>query len=79
MADVFDASTKTPLRMKVPITDDKLPPSGALNWGSIASESALSTHNGCGLHEGDRRSMEADGCLVDRELHARQEDRCQLS
>ncbi|MGA2137031.1 MAG: hypothetical protein ABSH50_32465 [Bryobacteraceae bacterium] len=56
MSSVFDASTKIPRRVKDPITDDTLPPSGSLNWKQITSDSALSGTTGadCMLVTGDR-------------------------
>ena len=56
MASVFDTANKIPRRVKDPITDDTLPPSGALNWKSITSDSALSSTTGidCMLVHGDR-------------------------
>jgi hypothetical protein len=46
MALVFDGAVKTPLRVKDPLTDDKLPGIASLSWGDIASESGLGSTTG---------------------------------
>jgi hypothetical protein len=53
---VFDGQTKIGRRVVDPLTDKKLPLSGALSWGSITTTTALAGTTGldCKLVHGDR-------------------------
>ncbi|MEW6366066.1 MAG: hypothetical protein AB1714_15660 [Acidobacteriota bacterium] len=63
---VFDKSTKIGRRVADPITDDTLPSSGSLSWGSITSDAALAGTTGvdCKLVHGDRW-QQIDGNLTE--------------
>src|SRR5580658_1004533 len=46
MGSVFNGAVETALRVKDPLTDDKLPAIGSLAWGNIAADSALGSTTG---------------------------------
>jgi hypothetical protein len=66
MAEVFDAIVKVERKVKDPLTDNTLPPSGSLDWKKITDVSALAGTKGvdCKLETGDRW-QEIKGALTE--------------